>query len=64
MGNTNKAMETVLNLVHMAKHLEKGAFLDHSQLLLTSGENKTTNLRVFHKHTKTVLGRENRVYHI
>ena len=32
MGNTNKAMETVLNLVHMAKHLEKGAFLDHSQL--------------------------------
>ena len=50
MGNTNKAMETVLNLVHMAKHLEKGAFLDHSQLLLTS-DNRTTNFRVVFSHT-------------
>ena len=32
MGNTNKAMEIILNLVHMAKQLEKGAFLAHSQL--------------------------------
>ena len=57
MGNTNKAMETVLNLVHIAKHLEKGAFLDHSQLW----DNKLQDV----SHTqKAILGRENRVNHI
>ena len=31
--------------------------------LLTNGDNGTTNFRMFHTH-KTILGRENRVYHI
>ena len=31
---------------------EKGAFLVHSQLLLTIGDNGTTNFRMFHTHKK------------
>ena len=50
MGNTNKAMEIMLNLVQIAKYLEKGAFSDHSQLMLTIGDNRTSGF--FFKHTK------------
>ena len=51
MGNTNKAME-IINVEFGANSqtFRKRAFLDHSQLLLTS-DNRTTNFRVVFSHT-------------
>ena len=42
---------------------KRGLFGSFSTLL-TNGDNGTTNFRMFHTQKKTILGRENRVYHI